>query len=313
MNQFENMLFVERYRPKKIQECILPVELKKTFQSIVDSKNMQNLLLCGKSGCGKTTVARALCSEMNCDTIFINASESGNIDTLRTTIRNFASTVSLTGNKKVVILDEADHITAATQPALRGFIEEFSANCRFILTCNYKNRIIEPLHSRFSVIEFNIPVKEKAELAGEFYKKCCIILAENSIEYDDKVLAELIRKYFPDFRRILGELQRYGASGKIDVGILTKLSDLSIKSLIEAMKSKNYTDVRKWIGQNSDIDSNLVFRKIFDSMNDYVEKPSIPNLIMILGDYQYKIAFSADHEICLSACMAEIMLNIKFK
>lgn len=313
MSNLDNLLFVEKYRPKTIKDCILPKELKTTFQSLVDTKSIQNLLLCGKAGCGKTTVARALCDEIGCDVLFINASESGTIDTLRTTIRSFASSVSLTGNKKVVILDEADHITAVAQPALRGFIEEFSSNCRFILTCNYKNKIIEPLHSRFSIIEFKIPVKEKPELAIEFFARCNQILKENNIECEDKVLVELITRYFPDFRKILGELQRYGVSGKIDVGILNKFSDVQVKALITSMKEKNYSNVRKWIGQNSDIEPSVIFRKIFDDMNEYVEKSSIPNLILLLSEYQYKMAFSADSEICLSACMADIMLNVKFK
>lgn len=308
----QNYLFVEKYRPKKIADCILGSELKKTFTDVISSGEMQNFLFCGGAGSGKTTVARILCEQMHLDYLFINASESGNIDTLRTSIRNFASTVSLQGGKKVVILDEGDGITPTTQNALRGFYEEFSANCMFIITCNFRNRIIEPIQSRCSVIDFKIPSKEKQKLAAEMLGAIEKILKAEKITYDTKVLVELILKYFPDFRRTLGELQRYSVSGVIDVGILSKLSDLSISDLIGHMKAKNFTEVRKWVGANTDLDSATIFRKLYDSLSGFLEKASIPAVVLVLADYQYKMAFSSDHEICLSACLAEIMLNAEF-
>lgn len=307
-------LWVEKYRPKAIADCILPSAMKKTFTDMVESGEVQNLLLSGGAGCGKTTVARALCNELDADYIIVNCSEDGNIDTLRTRIRNFASTVSMSGNKKVVILDEFDYSNAqSTQPALRGFMEEFSANCRFVLTCNFKNRIIEPLHSRCTCINFQIPTKEKPVLAKQMLQRVKGILDTEGVAYDDKVLAELILKHFPDFRRILNELQRYSVSGKIDVGILTQLGEVKIKELISALKDKDFTSVRKWVVENSDADSASLFRKIYESMYECFAPSSIPKLVLILADYQYKAAFVADAEINMTACLTEIMMECEFK
>lgn len=307
-----NFLWVEKYRPSKIKECILPSNIKKIFQDIVDSGKMQNLLLCGGAGCGKTTVAKALCKEMEYDYIFINASENGNIDTIRTTIRNFASTVSLGGNGKAVILDEADQITSAAQGALRGFIEEFSSNCKFILTCNFKNKIIDPLHSRCTPVDFKFPNKDKVEVVKECLRRCEEILTSEKVTWDKKILLEFIMEYFPDFRRILNELQKYGASGKIDSGILSRLNDDSFQKLIEYMKNKNFTEVRKWVGLNIDLDHTLILKKFYTNLASLLDKTSIPSIVILLSDYQYKLAFSADPEITLSACFAEIMLNAQF-
>jgi len=307
-------LWVEKYRPKVIADCIFPSAMKTTFTDMVESGEVQNLLLSGGAGCGKTTVARALCNELDSDCIIVNCSEDGNIDTLRTRIRNFASTVSMSGNKKVVILDEFDYSNAqSTQPALRGFMEEFSANCRFILTCNFKNRIIEPLHSRCTCINFQIPTKERPALAKQMLQRVKGILDIEGVAYDDKVLVELIMKHFPDFRRILNELQRYSVSGKIDVGILTQLGEIKIKELISALKGKDFTSVRKWVVENSDADSASLFRKIYESMYDCFASSSIPKLVLILAEYQYKAAFVADTEINMTACLTEIMMECEFK
>lgn len=307
-------LWVEKYRPQKIDDCILSSDIKKTFKDMVNSGETQNLLLSGGAGCGKTTVARALCTELGLDNIIINCSEDGNIDTLRTKIRNFASTVSIGGGQKVVILDEFDYSNAqSTQPALRGFIEEFSSNCRFILTCNFKNRIIEPLHSRCTNIEFRIPGKEKKVLAEQVFDRCKLILETENIEYNDKVLAELIMKHFPDFRRVLNELQRYSVSGKIDVGILSSTGDLRIDSLMDNMKTKNFNEVRKWVVDNIDNDQTKIFRTIYDGLYDYLESKTIPMAILILGEYQYKAAFVADPEINITACLVQLMMECEFK
>ena len=311
MNEY---LWVEKYRPKVIEDCILPSAMKQTFIDMVKSGEMQNLLLSGGAGCGKTTVARALCNEMDADYIIVNCSEDGNIDTLRTRIRNFASTVSMSGNKKVVILDEFDYSNAqSTQPALRGFMEEFSANCRFILTCNFKNRIIEPLHSRCTCLNFQIPNKEKPTLAKEILQRVETMLGDEGVKYDKKVLIELVMKHFPDFRRIINELQRYSVSGKIDVGILTQIGEIKIKELVTALKDKDFTSVRKWVVDNSDTDSASLFRKIYEAMYDHFALSSIPKLVLILAEYQYKAAFVADAEINTTACLTEIMMECEFK
>ena len=312
--QTKEYLFVEKYRPQTISECILPESIKTTFQQMVDAGEAQNLLLSGSAGCGKTTIAKALCNELDTDYIMINCSEDGNIDTLRTKIRNFASTVSITGGKKIVILDEFDYSNAqSTQPALRGFIEEFSDNCRFILTCNFKNRIIEPLHSRCTNINFSVPKKEKPKLASQFMGRVKYVLDEEGITYEEKVLAELIMKHFPDFRRVLNELQRYSVGGVIDTGILSQIGEIHIKDLVSFMKSKDFTSARKWAVENLDNSPTELFRKIYDGLHDAVTSSSIPQAILVLAEYQYKSAFVADQEINLVACIVELMMGCEFK
>ena len=307
-------LWVEKYRPKKISECILPDNLKKSFQEMVDSGQIQNLLLSGGPGCGKTTVAKALCNELGCDVIVINCSEDGNIDTLRTKIRNFASTVSFDGNTKVVILDEFDYSNPQSfQPALRGFIEEFADNCRFVLTCNYKNRIIQPLHSRCTVIDFKFSTDDKMKMCAGFMDRLKMILDAEQIPYDDKVLAKLIVKYFPDFRRLLNELQRYSINGKIDTGILSESGDIVIKDLLKAMKDKDFANVRKWVIVNINNDPVHIFRKIYDGLYENFTASSIPSAILVLADYQYKSAFVADQEINLTACLIQLMMDCEIK
>jgi len=307
-------LWVEKYRPQTIEDCILPSEIKKTFRSIVDSGEMQNLLLSGGPGCGKTTVAKALANELGCDVMLINCSESGNIDTLRTKIRDFASTVSLSDNKKVVILDEFDYSNPQSmQPALRGFMEEFSKNCRFVLTCNYKNRIIEPLHSRCTVVEFKIPVKEKPPLALKILGRVQDILNKEGVKFDQEVLVKLIMKHFPDIRRILNELQRYSVGGVIDVGILSESGEVGITTLMSHLKEKDFTSVRKWVAENIHNDQTIIFRKIYDSMYDRMTPQSIPGAVLVLADYQYKAAFVADPEINLTACLTTLMMECDFK
>jgi DNA polymerase III delta prime subunit len=308
-----DLLWVERYRPKTIDDCILPSSIKKTFKEFVKNNELPNLLLSGGAGIGKTTVARALCEELNTDYMIINGSEESGIDVLRTKIKSFASTVSLSGNRKVVILDEADYLNPqSTQPALRGFIEEFHKNCRFIFTCNFKNRIIEPLHSRCSVVDFKIN-GNRQKLAGELLDRCVNILNENEITFDKKVVAELIMKHFPDNRRVLNELQRYSVSGQIDSGILVNLSEVNMKELTLHLKEKEFTKVREWVVNNIDNDPTKIFRKIYDTLYAYLEPNTIPAAVIILGEYQYKSAFVADQEINLLACLTEIMTQCKFK
>lgn len=311
----DQYLWVEKYRPATIDECILPESLKKTFKDYIATGELPTFLFCGSAGTGKTTAARALCNEVGADVLFINGSDEGrSIDTLRTTIKGFASTVSLTNAKKVVILDEADYMNAqSVQPALRGFIEEFSNNCRFIFTCNYKNKIIEPLHSRCAVVEFKINNDEKPAIAAAFYKRVIQILKTEGIDYDGKVVAELINKHFPDYRRVLNELQRYSVSGKIDTGLLVNMGDESYKSLVSHLKSKNFKEVRKWVAQNSDIETCSLFEHLYDKATEYLEPSSIPTLVILLADYQYKDAFVANHELNTMAAMTEIMTGCKFK
>ena len=310
----EMFLWVEKYRPQKIDDCVLPQALKDTFRQYVEQGELPNFLFTGSAGVGKTTIAKALCNEIGAEFMMINGSEESGIDTLRTKIKGFASTISLTDAKKVVILDEADYLNAnSTQPALRGFIEEFANNCRFILTCNFKNRIIEPIHSRCAVVEFKIDSKDKQEIAASFFKRAVSILRQEQIEFDPKVVAELITKHFPDYRRILNELQRYSVSGKIDSGILVNMSEESFKSLIKLLKEKDFTEVRKWVSKNSDSDTTSLFRELYDSAATTIEPNSVPQLVLILADYQYKQAFVADHEINIVACLTEIMANGEFK
>jgi DNA polymerase III delta prime subunit len=310
----QDLLWVEKYRPKRVQDCVLPSGIKKTFQQMVDTGEVHNLLLSGSAGTGKTTIAKALCDELGCDFLLINCSEDGNIDTLRTKIRNFASTVSLGGGKKVVILDEFDYSNAqSTQPALRGFIEEFAANCRFILTCNFKNRIIEPLHSRCTTVEFSIPQKEKPRLAKEFMDRVKSILHDEGVKYDEKIVAELIMRYFPDFRKVLNELQRYSVGGEIDVGILQSVGEIRVKELVGFMREKNFNEVRKWVVQNLDNDQSRIFRQVYDNLYTYFKPQSIPQAVLILSDYQYKAAFVADSEINLTACLVHLMMECEFE
>ena len=308
------ILWVEKYRPNTIGESILPIELKKTFQQFVDNGDCPNLLLSGSAGCGKTTVAKAMLEQLGCTYMMINGSEESGIDVLRNKIKNFASTVSMDGKRKYVILDEADYLNPqSTQPALRGFIEEFSKNCGFILTCNFRNRIIEPLHSRCSTIEFRIPSEEKPQLAMDFMNRCEVIQNNEQLYYNKKVVASLIQKFFPDWRRVLNELQRYSASGKIDAGILVNLSEDSVKELLSFLKNKEFTNVRRWIVNNLDNDPSRIYRRIYDSLYDNLDSSTIPHAVVILADYSYKSAFVADQEINLLACMTELMTNVKFK
>lgn len=310
----KEFLWVEKYRPKTIDDCILPKELKDNFNKVLKQGELQNMLLTGTAGTGKTTAAKALCHELDLDYLLINGSEESGIDTLRNKIKHFASTVSLSGGYKVVILDEADYLNPqSTQPALRGFIEEFSANCRFILTCNFKNRIIEPLHSRCTTIEFNIPKKEAEKLCTSMMSRLMAILDAENVEYEAPVLAELIMKHMPDWRKVLNELQRYSVSGKIDSGILVQLSDISLNNLMTFLKEKNFKQVRKWVAENMDSEPAALYRKLYDNMNDHVESASIPQLVLILADYQYKNAFVADHELNTVACLTEVMAGVKFK
>ena len=311
----ENFLWVEKYRPKTIEECVLPMSLKSTFSDMVAKGEPQNLLLSGSAGVGKTTVAKALCNEMGCDWIIINCSEEGNIDTLRTKIRQFASTVSLSGDvRKVVILDEFDYSNAnSIQPALRGAIEEFANNCRFILTCNYKSRIIEPIHSRCTCIDFVLPPSEKPQIAAKIMDRCSYILSNERVKFDKKVLGQLIMKHFPDMRRVLNELQRYSVSGKIDVGILSSLQESEIKNLIISMKNKDFSSVRKWAAMNAETSPVEVYRKIYDALGDNLENQSIPEAILILAEAQYRSAFVADQEINMMACLVQMMMSCAFK
>ncbi len=311
MNEF---LWVEKYRPKTIDDCVLPAHIKKTFKDIVNGGELHNMLLTGTAGLGKTTVAKALCNELDLDFLLVNGSEESGIDTLRNKIKQFASSVSLQGGYKVVILDEADYLNPqSTQPALRGFIEEFSGNCRFILTCNFKNRIIEPLHSRCSVVEFNIPKKDANRLCSVMMSRLMLILDDEGIKYETNVLAELIMKHMPDWRRVINELQRYSTSGSIDSGILVSLNDVSVNELMSSLKMKDFKKMRQWVTNNIDSDPASLFRKMYDNMNEFVEPNSIPQMVLILADYQYKNSFVADHELNLVACCTEIMAGVKFK
>ena len=307
-------LWVERYRPQYVKDTILPEQLKTVFQKIVESGEVPNMLFTGSAGLGKTTVAKAICNELDLDYILVNGSEEGNIDTLRTKIKQFASSVSLSGGYKVVILDEADYLNPqSTQPALRGFIEEFANNCRFILTCNFKNRIIDPLHSRCSVYEFNTDRKALAGLSTQMLQRLEDVLKQENVEYERNTLAQVILKHGPDWRRVLNECQRYAISGKIDAGILVNLSDTSYQNLFTYLKGKDFKKMRQWVTNNIDTDASSIFRGIYDRMQDKVRPQSIPQLVLILADYQYKNAFVADHELNVVACMTEIMANVEMQ
>ena len=310
----ETFLWVEKYRPRSISECILPEDLKNTFSEFVKDKHIPNLILCGSAGVGKTTVAKAMLDEIGATSMMINGSEESGIDVLRTKIKNFASTVSLSDSPKVVILDEADYISAdSVQPALRNFIEEFSSNCRFIFTCNYKNRIIPPLHSRTTVIDFTMTPDEKQRLASVFLARLMEICTTEGIKFDQKVLVELVIKFFPDFRRCINEVQRYGVSGEIDSGLLTTLSEEKLTPLIDMLAEKNWSGMRKWVGKNSDNDFNSLYRKLFNALEQRLEPTSIPAAVLFIADYQYKSAFAMDSEINFVACLTEIMSECKFK
>ena len=308
-------LWVEKYRPKKVSETILPDELKQTFQNIVDGGEILNMMFTGTAGTGKTTVARAICEELDLDYIVINGSEEGNIDTLRGKIKQFASSVSLSGGYKVVILDEADYLNPqSTQPALRGFIEEFSNNCRFIMTCNFENRIIEPLHSRCSKYAFNFDKKTMTSLCGGFMQRLQGILQEEGVEFDNNVVANVIMKHAPDWRRVLNECQKGSMSGTLNIpnSVSADISD-SYTQLFSAIRDKNFKKMRSWVVNNIDLEPASIFRGVYDKMYDYVAPNSIPQLVLILADYQYKNAFVADHELNLVACMTEVMANVEIK
>jgi len=310
----ENFLWVEKYRPTRIDECILPDNLRNTFKEFVKTKSIPNIILSGTAGVGKTTVAKAMLEEIGATYMMINGSEESGIDVLRTKIKNFASTVSLEGGRKYIILDEADYLNPqSTQPALRGFMEEFHKNCGFILTCNYKNRLIEPLHSRCSNIDFTINNGDKVKLAEEFFQRILKILVLEDIKNEPKAVAELINKHFPDWRRVLNELQRYSATGQIDAGILINISEKNIGELMASLKGKEFTNVRKWIVGNLDNDPIRIYRRVYDALYDYLSPSTIPHAVVILGDYQYKAAFVADQEINLLACLTELMGVVKFK
>ena len=306
-------LWVEKYRPHAIEDCILPDEVKEQFNTFIEKGEIPNLLLSGSAGTGKTTLARALCEELGCDYIVINGSDEGRqIDTLRTKIKSFASAVSFEGKTKVVILDEADYLNKdSVQPALRAFIETFSENCRFIFTCNYSNRIISPLHSRTTVIDFKIPPSDRPVLASKFLKRMEYILNTEGVEFSQRVLSELLMKYFPDYRRVINELQRYSVSGKIDEGILSNFQEINAKALIESLREKDWKKMRQWIANNVDTDPQHIFRQIYDILIPEVK--GIPHLVLLIADYQYKAAFVADQEINLTACLTEIMANVEFK
>lgn len=309
----KHLLWTESYRPKTIEDCILPARLKKPFQEYVNQKNIPNLLLSGGAGVGKTTVAKAMCEEIGCDYMVINGSDESGIDTFRTKIKNYASSMSLSGGRKVIIIDEADYLNPnSTQPALRNAIEEFAGNCSFIFTCNFKNRIIEPLHSRCAVVEFTLKNGEKAQMAGQFFKRLQMILKNESVQYDEKVIAELIKKHFPDFRRVINELQRYSKFGKIDTGILSQIGDVAINDVVKYLKEKDFGSLRKWVASN-DVDPTTLFRKLYDGMYEYLQTQSIPQAVILLADYSYKSAFVADQEINTVACLTELMVTVEFK
>ena len=311
----EEFLWVEKYRPSKVIDCVLPSDLEETFSEYVDKNSVPNLILTGGPGTGKTTAAKALCEETSTDYLMVNGSDEGrSIDTVRTTLTQFCSSVSMTGNRKAIIMDEADYMNPdSVQPALRGFIEKFGNNVSFLFTCNYRNRIIDPIHSRCAVLDFIIPNNEKPKIAERYLDRCEKILDGEGIVYDKKVLIELIMKYFPDFRRVLNELQRYSVSGEIDTGILSSINEVNLNELVSSLKGKKFSEVRKWANQNIDQDTTKIFRKFYDNLNGQLKPQSIPQAVLIIADYQYKSAFVADQEINLVACLTEIMVECEFK
>ena len=308
----EQLLWTEKYRPKTIAECILPERLKKPFQEYVNSGEIPNLLLSGGAGVGKTTVAKAMCEEVGCDYMIINGSDETGVDNVRYKIKNYASSMSLAGGRKVIIVDEADYLSPNAQAAFRNVIEEFAGNCSFIFTCNFKNKIIEPLHSRCANVEFTLKNPEKAAMAGAFFKRIQGVLQSEDIKFDDKVIAELVKKHFPDFRRVINELQRYSKFGEIDTGILSQIIEVGLNDVIKFLKEKDFGNIRKWVASN-DIDSAALYRKLYDALYDVLAPQSIPQAVIILADYQYKHAFVADAEINTVACLTELMVECEFK
>ena len=308
----EHLLWTEKYRPKNIEDFILPERLKKPFQEYVTQKNIPNLLLTGGAGVGKTTVAKAMCNEIGCDFMIINGSDENGIDMVRNKITNYASSMSFTGGRKVIIIDEADYLSANAQAAFRNAIEEFAGNCSFIFTCNFKNKIIEPLHSRCAVIEFTLKASEKSSMAAQFFKRVQTILSDEEIAYETPVVAELIKKHFPDFRRVINELQRFSKFGKIDTGVLAQIIDVSLADIIKFIKDKDFGAIRKWVASN-DVDPASLYRKLYDNLYEVLKPQSIPQAVVIIADYQYKQAFVADQEINLVACLTELMVSLEFK